>query len=393
MIYKNFNRRYFLQASAAAGLGACAGRLLGQEKSLAVKYPIPSLDPSYIYLCPELVEITAPGPLVRPDGTSVCSWSRRPYLDFNLEDAKFYSIPYFQRYRMKKWDMYHIETPEHYLSFIISWIGYGAFCSGYVYERKTGQGFEGISLKTPWPELKMMRDSTSGVSEFKNGKVKASFEVRGERRKLKIDFPGFAKVGLTADIELFLPVTDEIICATHLTSPQRMHYDVKINCMPAKGKFCLAGKSCTLDPEKSFGMLDFGRGFFPPKLFWYWVVASGIDGRGKRLGFNLGHGNSPHQTNENAIFYDGKVHKINEIRVKVPQDNLMKPWKAWSEDGRVDLSFSPQSVRYSSLKIGSMHSIGNPALGIFSGALKLDNGETVQVKDLFGACEWFDQKW
>jgi len=294
---------------------------------------------------------------------------------------------------MKKWDMYHIETPEHYLSFIISWIGYAAFCSAYVYERKTRQGFEGISLKPPRPELKMMRDATSGVTEFKSGKVKASFEVQGERRKLKIDFPGFAKVGLSADIELSLPAAEEIICATHLTSPKRMHYDVKINCMPARGGFCLAGKSYKLDPENSFGMLDFGRGFFPPKLFWYWVVASGVDRKGKRLGFNLGHGNSPHQTNENAIFYDGKVHKINEIKVKVPQDNLMKEWKAWSDDHRVDLSFSPESVRYSNLKIGSMHSIGNPALGLFSGALKLDSGEKIDVSNLFGACEWFDQKW
>jgi hypothetical protein len=389
----SFSRRSFVQAAAIASLNLCARRAKTQEKKLAVKYPIPDLDSSYVFLCPELVEIKSPGPLVRPDRTALCSWSRRPYLDVNLEDARFYSVPYFQRFRMKKWDMYHIETPEHYLSFIISWIGYGAFCSAYVYERGSRRGSEGTSIKSSQPETPLMRDSTQGISEFKDGKVRASFEVRGERRKIKLDWPGFAQSGLFADIDLVLPAADEIICATHLTSPRRMHYDVKINCMPASGMLGLAGKKFKLDPQNSFGMLDFGRGYFPPKLFWYWAVASGVDRRGKRYGFNLGHGNSPQQTNENAVFYDGRVHKINEVAVCVPQDDLMKDWTVRSNDRRVDLIFSPQSVRYSNLKIGSLHSIGNPALGLFNGSLVLDNGETIEVKDLFGLCEWFDQKW
>jgi hypothetical protein len=239
----------------------------------------------------------------------------------------------------------------------------------------------------------MSRDGATGTTGFKSGQVKASFEIRGEHRKIKIDYPGFAKLGLLADIDLCLPASDEFICATHLTNPRRMHYDVKINCMPAQGEFRLAGKNYKLSPEDSFGMLDFGRGYFPPKLFWYWAVASGTDDKGNRLGFNLGHGNSPLQTNENAVFYKGRVHKIKEVKVKVPQDNLMKEWRVWSDDGRVDLRFAPESVRYSNLKIGSMHSIGNPALGNFKGALVMDDGSRIDVKNLFGLCEWFDQKW
>ena len=55
--------------------------------------------------------------------------------------------------------MYHFITPSHYLSFLISWIGYGAFFSAYVYDRQMGKGYDGFVLKGPWPELKMMRDS------------------------------------------------------------------------------------------------------------------------------------------------------------------------------------------------------------------------------------------
>ncbi len=387
------SRRMFCKAGAAAGLAFWAGRALADDQTYPVHYPIPALDSSYIYYCPELREITAPGKLIHPDGTAFCSWSRRPYLELNFEDARFYSAPYFQRFRMKKWDMYHLITPSHYLSFLISWIGYAAFASGLVYDRASKKVFEGFSLLPPRPELKMMRDSTTGLTQFKSGSAQMSFEVIGERRRIKIAWPKFAGEGLDADIMLELPASAEMICATHLTNPRRMHYDVKIACMTAQGELKLAGKNFSLEPENSFGMLDFSRGFPPNKIFWYWAVSSGRDEQGKPIGFNLGHGNSPAQTNENAIFYDGRVHKIGQTRCQVPQENLMSEWRIWSEDGRIELKFSPENVRYSNLKIGSLHSIGNPALGTYSGAVRLDDGRTIAIRDLFGLYEWFDQKW
>jgi len=390
---KGFNRREWLKLAGTALISLSAGKVLPEEKMIPAGKGIPLLDSAYIYFCPELVEIIAPGPIIRPDGTSICSWSRRPYLELNFEDARFYPIPYFQRYRMKKWEMYHMSTPDIYLSFLIAWIGYGSFFSAYLYDRKTRQGYEDIHLRLPRPELEMMRDSTQGITRYESAKANASFEVRGERRKILVDFPGFAQVGLKAELELFLPESYESICATHLTHPRRCHYDHKINCMIAQGALKLADQTFKLNPADSFAMLDFSRGFPPSKLFWYWAVASGRDEAGKPIGFNLGYGNHPAQTNENAVFYDGKVHKIGITRCLAPRDDLMKPWQVLTEDGRVDLAFIPENVRTSNLKIGSMYSVGNPALGLYSGSLVLDSGRRVQIKNLFGLYEWFNQKW
>jgi hypothetical protein len=375
-----------LLAASAGALGLGAGGRVSRG-------PRAELDASYCFYCPELTEITAPGPLVRPDGTALCSWSRRPYLDLNFEDARFLPVPYFQRYRMKKWDMYHLITPDHYLSFIVAWIGYAAFASVFVYDRASRTGMDATHIRSAQPEIPIMRDSTAGVTELRAGKVRVRFEVEGERRRLTVDWPGFGKVGLHAAIDLHHPAALESMCATHLTNPRRMHYDHKINCMTASGELMLGTKSYNLDPATAFGMLDFGRGFFPPKQFWYWAVSSGRDREGKLLGWNLGYGNSPDQTNENAVFHDGKLTKIGAVICEVPRGDLMAPWRVRTPDHRLDLTFIPENVRTTNLDFGAMYSVGQPALGAYSGHVTLDSGRVVTVESLFGLYEWMDQKW
>jgi len=383
------SRRELLKSS---GLAAAAGAIAHIPGAASAARGIPELDPSYKYYCPELVEITAPGPIILPDGSSQCSWSRRPYLDLNFEHARFYAIPWFQRFRMKKWDMYHLVTPECYLSFLVAWIGYGAFCSAYVFDRASGQGSEDIHISPPRPGPKMMRDSTTGRTEYQSRGTSARFEVEGERRSARVSWPAFAGKNLDARIEMRLPAAHESICGVHPTSPRRCHYGHKINCMEASGSVRLGGRTYDLDPVDSFGMLDFGRGYFPPRLFWYWAVASGRDVKGRPVGWNLGHGNSPAETAENAVFYDGRLHKIGKVKCVAPA-GPDDPWRVLSDEGRVDLSMVPKAVRNLKLNLGVAYSIGRSDLGLYSGTVTLDSGEVVEIADMFGLFEWVDQKW
>jgi hypothetical protein len=351
------------------------------------------LDESYHYYCPELVEITEPGPVVLPDGTSQCSWSRRPYLDLNFEDAAFYPVRSAQLLRMKKWEMYHAVTPTHYVSLLIAWIGYAAFCSAFVYTRRTRVHIEDIHIRPPYPEPEVMRNSTAGRTVFQTEAVNASFDVDGANRRLRMTWPGFAGLGFRAEIDLYQPAEVESICATHPVNSKRAHYSRKINCMPASGQVQLADETVRLDPKTSFGMLDFGRGYYPDKTFWYWATASGRDRRDKRIGFNLGHGNDPSDAGENAVFYDGRTHKIGAVRCTLPRGDMMQPWRVTSGDGRVDLTLTPEKVRTVRLDLVWLHTVGQPAFGPYNGHVTLDDGKVVQVRDLFGLYEWFDQKW
>jgi hypothetical protein len=353
----------------------------------------PTLDSSYEFCRQALIEITRPGPIILPDGTSRYSWSRRPYLDLNFEDASFFSDRSLQRLRMKKWDMVHMVTPDHYITFLVAWIGYASFCNAHIYTRKTRAFVEDMHLRAADPETPMMRNSSAGRTEYVCKKAPMSFEVDGEFRRLRVDWSDFAMVGLSARIDLHEPAGHESICAAHPVNPKRAYYSHKINCMPAGGEFRLGGETVRLRPDDCFGMLDFGRGYYPDKTFWYWSTASGRDEAGKLIGWNLGHANDPNNPAENAVFYDHRLHKIGAVRCVVPQGDLMKPWRVRSEDGRVDLTLAPEKVRYSDLKIGPLHSIGRPAFGLYTGHVTLDTGQVVKVREVFGLYEWFDQRW
>ncbi len=390
----DLSRRGFVTRSCAAAFGCVLGGRVG--RALAAQGVIdgpPTIDDSYHYYAPNLTEITQPGPIILPDGTSQRSWSRRPYLDLNFEDASFLRIRSAQPLRMKKWEMYHMVTPTHYISLLIAWIGYAAFCAALVYTRKSRECLEDIHIRSAYPELAMMRTSAAGRTVYTCKKVRTSFEVNGEVRKLRVDWPTFADVGLRAKIDLHQPADHESICATHLTNPKRSHYSHKINCTTATGEFRLGDETVRLAPPDAFGMLDFGRGYYPSKMFWYWITASGRDDAGKLIGWNLGHHNRAFESVENAVFYDGRLHKIGVCRCQVPKGDLMQPWRVQSEDGKVDLTLTPEKVRNVQVDLGSLHSIGRPAFGLYNGHVKLDDGRVIKVRNLFGLYEWIDQKW
>ena len=69
-------------------------------------------------------EITNPFPLLDESGELVqVGWARQPYLDCNLEDARFYGCRPFQALRMKRWDYYGVTTPDLFFSVTLAHLG------------------------------------------------------------------------------------------------------------------------------------------------------------------------------------------------------------------------------------------------------------------------------
>ena len=66
-------------------------------------------------------------------------WSRQPLLDCNLENARFYSLRFLQRFRIKRWDYYGVTTPTHFFSATIGDIGYLGSIFVYLIDLATGE--------------------------------------------------------------------------------------------------------------------------------------------------------------------------------------------------------------------------------------------------------------
>ena len=389
----SMDRRDFMKHCAgAAAFGAAA--LYGWP-ARAAEQPV-ELDESFVYHCPDLVEITEPTPIVMPDGSCRCAWTRKPYMQLNFEDAQFAS-PTKMRKALKKWDMYHFYTPTHAFHFLMSWIPYAAFFTLLVHDRRTGVNCENAHFIPPKPMNEMMRDSTAGRSVYESDIVNAVFEVQGERRRITVDFTGFNKddkSDLGADFDLYLPADHDSIAGAHVAAPGRPYYGHKINCMTASGRLTANNETIELNPEDSFAALDFGRGYYPRKLFWYWATASGRHDDGKLLGFNLGYGNRPDNSTENALFYDGVITKVGPVECTAsPDDRAMEPWTVHDAAGLVDLVYTPTDVRPLNVTIGNSYNRGRTCLGNFSGNMTTAAGKSISVKDLFGVFEWVNSKW
>ena len=191
------------------------------------------------------------------------------------------------------------------------------------------------------------------------------------------------------DFDIFLHnySGDTMVIATPWKEDETaFYYNQKINCMPAEGWVKYNGKTHHFNPEKDFATLDWGRGVWTYDNTWYWSSGNDIID-GKSFGFNIGYGfGDTSAASENMIFYDGKCHKLDRILFEIP-DDVMKPWKFISSDGRLDMDFEPIYDNVHSFDIGIISQHGHQVFGKFCGTAILDDGTNLEIKNLLGFAE------
>jgi hypothetical protein len=165
------------------------------------------------------------------------------------------------------------------------------------------------------------------------------------------------------------------------------YYNRKINCMPAKGSFCIGSATYTLDAQRDFGALDWGRGNWTYKNRWFWGSASGWHD-GHALGWNIGYGFSDRSpASENTLFWDGVAHKLAEVQFHYDPRNYLEPWRFTSSDGRFEMQFAPLLDRTSHTHLGLIRSEQHQVFGHYSGTVVLDSGQRLQVPRMLGFAE------
>ena len=144
-------------------------------------------------------------------------------------------------------------------------------------------------------------------------------------------------------------------------------------------------------------MLDWGRGVWTYHNTWYWSSASGaLDG--VPFGFNLGYGfGDTSAATENALFYGGRLHKLEEVDFGIPQKDgrpdFLSPWHFTSSDGRFTAEFRPILDRAACTDFKVLKSDQHQVFGRFTGECVLDDGTTLSFRDFPGFAEQVENKW
>jgi len=334
-------------------------------------------------------EITEPSNLFQKDGSLMQrGWARKPILTYNKEyiGAK--------KYRIKEWDHYSILNKEFGLQITIADIGYLRlmgfvwldFINHVRFGKDTIQLFKHIDL----PRSSLEESDII----FPSKKLSASISTRKGKRIITIDYPKFDNRGLKGEITLYDdPKYDNTVVVTGYDNPKKFYYNHKINYMPAEGIMHLGNKSYTFDPETSFGLLDWGRGVWPYRTHWLWGSACGkVDGI--PVAFNIGYGFGDLSTHtENIIFYNGKAHKIDEVRFHHENRDPKKPWQFTSNDDRFNMVLKPLIPHEAKLNLGIIMSDTSLLHGLYSGDIVLDNGKKIHIEEMLGHAEDISWRW
>ena len=336
-----------------------------------------------------------PGPLLDARGNLT-----EPGFSTALEKTYSRSALKAPKLRIKEWDYYLITNDRWGVALTIDDNGYMGLLSASVldFESRTETTVSPMFWlplgKTGFPESSETGDV---VKSLKN--ASGAFRHTDEGRKLQFRIDNF-RDGKPFSCEILLtdPPTDTMVIATPFRKRGRFYYNQKIIGMRAKGWFAVGEDRIALDPNVTFGLLDWGRGIWTYKNTWYWSAAQGEIDR-HVFGFNLGYGfGDTSAASENMLFYDGIAHKLGRVDFGIPQspdgtDDLLQPWHFTDDAHRLDLVFTPILDRASKTDVVVICSDQHQVFGRFSGTATLDDGRKIELKEFLGFAEKVFNKW
>lgn len=336
-------------------------------------------------------EITSSIPLLDASGyITQEGWARQPYW---LYDRSRIHAPWW---RIKEWDYFAIlsQDKQYGIAVTMSDLGYaGLFAVCWLdFARRTYHQVDTLSI-LPRGKTGFGANSDSDHISFADKKLTLDFRYLEGKRILTITAPqirdAYGQVGLQGQITLNQPPDLESmnIATSWAENRRAFYYNRKVNCMPAVGEIRIGQNTYHFDPEVDFGVLDWGRGYWTYKNRWYWGSGSGLI-NGRSFGFNIGYGFSDRSpASENVLFYEHRVHKLEEIEFHMDVYDYMKPWRFTSSDGRFEMNFTPLIDRSSQMNLWLIKSIQHQVFGYFNGTAILDDGQVIKLDNFLGFAE------
>ncbi len=344
-------------------------------------------------------EITIKGPLLDEKGHVVeAGYARCLIKDYSRKAIKA------SKWKIKEWDYYLVYNDQYGIALTLDDNSYMGLISVSILD------FENRREKTVSPmqwltfgKRNFPSSSISGDVSYDNQKkkrVQMSFTHVDGGRKLSVIMDKFHN-GQTFECELFLsdePRDSMVIVTPFKKKKTAFYYNQKIVGFKVSGYFKLGDFRYDFDKNDTRGILDWGRGVWTYKNTWYWGAGTkNIDGH--EVGFNIGYGfGDTSAASENVIFYDGKLHKLENVSFNIPMTkkgkyDYLSPWTFTSSDGRFEMEFTPILNRASKTDVGVICSDQNQVFGYFNGYMILEDGTKIEVKDFLAFAERVFNKW
>lgn len=309
----------------------------------------------------------------------------KPVIETNRECARPLTL--------KEWDFYQITDKNYTLQVTFGHVSYAGAINACLFNYGGERCELTLPLIFPLGSLKMPPKASDFCDLKKHTKnYKMDISVREGKRLINIETTHKVYGECRAEIALTYPADDEgILVVTPFEKERQFYHNYKQCCMRADGEINIGKKSVKFSGDDAFSLIDWGRGVLPYRHKWWWGNGShNLDGA--RFGFNIGKFGNTQNATENAVFYNGKAHKLEEITCKMT-GGYMDKMVFTSSDKRFEFEFTPVFDNYTELNLLIAHNRCHQVFGNFNGAAVLDDGRVLEIKDMFAFVEFAENRW
>lgn len=301
------------------------------------------------------------------------------------------------KHRLKEWDFYQITNGEWCLQMNMSHLSYISSVSVTLFNIKTNVRYSLGKMKLfSQITLDDNNEIDHSITYRNHNHFEMKITVIGNKRNLT--FSGSSKKYslFTVNMELTALENTEsmVISIPFLNKPSHFYLNNKQNCFLVSGEVKINDEIITFSPEKSFGLIDWGRGIWPYKNTWLWGNGSMRLANGDLFGFNIGTGfGDLSQATENMVFLNGKAYKFGEIKISYDQKNYLAPWHFTNKGNTFNLTMKPIYDNFTKTNFLIIHMACHQVFGLFSGEVILEDGKKIVLDQMFAFCEYCCNRW
>ncbi|MEZ9061067.1 DUF2804 domain-containing protein [Vibrio sp. 10N.247.311.49] len=299
----------------------------------------------------------------------------------NSMDSK--ANPWQKHFHYKQFQFVSIVTDTHIIGVAIADIRYlsSAFC--YLYDIENNHLQESSWLRLLGFDKHVTPSPFEGKTSIADQSI--AFYIEGGQWRVRLNTK-FIK----ADISLE-PETDSLPMA--MCSPTGYSgwtYTQKHNALRISGEIQIKGESLVLEQARSG--YDFSAGYMRRETSWRWASIN-TQSNGTDIGLNLAAGVNETGGCENVLWINGTRHLLNPVQFAFSRQDTNLPWQITSQDGRINLTFTPLNNRSEKLNLWLLKSNFRQFIGHFSGSIEDNNGVTHQLDGVLGLTEDHFARW
>ncbi|MDR8522849.1 DUF2804 domain-containing protein [Shewanella fidelis] len=342
-----------------------------------------------------LTSVPAPQRLIDEVGQPVFGHFDGPVAELGVEHFNYRNemdkpaSRWAKHFDYKQFQFLSIVTPHYVIGVALADIRYvgSAFC--YLYDISSNQLIETSWLKPLGLGYQMSDSPMQGNANIKGTKGSVTFEIEQGLWRLRLN-----TLGIEADLTLQPDVLSLPMAMCNPTGYSGWTYTQKHNGLALKGSLLVNHEPQPL--QRACAGYDFSAGFMRRDTSWRWASINCISEHAV-LGLNLAAGVNETGCNENAFWHNGERHLLGPVHFQFTrprtQSQSAGKWRIFSDNGQVELSFTPKNCRQEKLNLGFLKSNFRQYIGYFDGFIIDNFGNKHQLNQVLGLTEDHFARW